>query len=190
MEAIEGSSYDAYVGMVVSDAIEHSRDDNFINECEWLERHGFIRTISLDNVCFKNQHFKICDQYYSVMVSTGAMNNLLRCMSQGEWIWQGNLSLTQAVLMPEQQTDLDYDPANYTALKYISENGLQDAFAEWKQSCETLDDDDEVNALNYLVASKDYPRYLWWSRKGPGIYRYVGWGVMKDYSWKGAQFDD
>ena len=81
MEAIEGSSYDAYVGMVVSDAIEHSRDDNFINECEWLERHGFIRTISLDNVCFKNQHFKICDQYYSVMVQYDAVNKCWTCTS-------------------------------------------------------------------------------------------------------------
>jgi hypothetical protein len=37
--------------------------------------------------------------------------------------------------------------------------------------------------LKFLIENKYYPQYNWWSKKGPGIYRYVGYDVLKHYKW-------
>jgi hypothetical protein len=41
----------------------------------------------------------------------------------------------------------------------------------------------EGNEMDYIINNKYYPQYLWWSKKGPCIYRYVGWDIMKFQKW-------
>ena len=123
------------------------------------------------------------EKCFAVKVATGAIENSVRCMSQGRWIGFDNVDRTEAMLRPEFNYDLDYSLDNYSATAYINEQELGAEMAGWQGGVEG--DSDEDNAIRFLVDTKRYPKYVWWSRKGPGIYRYVGWNVMKDYFWNG-----
>lgn len=115
-------------------------------------------------------------------ITTGSMTRLVQCLSQGPWLWFGNAGSTSAILRPEMD-DPDYDPEAFTPGKFINENNLQDGYQSWLQLHDRQDSQDA--AVEYLIESKSYPQYMWWARKGPGIYRYVGWELMKNYTWDG-----
>lgn len=112
---------------------------------------------------------------------------LVRCMAQGEWIDFTNVANTEAILLPEVNNELTYSLSKYSPITWISENDLTSAYNAWLD--ENRDDtlDAEGNALRWLKETRNFPRYLWWSRKGPGIYRYLGYDVLEDYTWKNSE---
>ncbi len=114
------------------------------------------------------------------------LNNQLRCMAQSKWIDWANVSQTQAILMPEQQEDYDYTIANYTYQGFIEKNGLQSLYADWLASnAGSYNEENEKEMqLCFLIDTHYYSDYLWWSRKGPGIYRYLP--VVQQYTWDGS----
>ena len=116
-------------------------------------------------------------------VGVTPMNNSLRCMAQSKWIDWANINYTQATLMPEPQEDYEYSLENYSYEAYIVENGLQEQYEKWLEESSNSSSSTEELQLNFLIDSKRYSDYLWWSRKGPGIYRYLP--VVQQYSWDG-----
>lgn len=126
----------------------------------------------------------------AVKMPTMAMNSTLRSMVQAPWIGFDNAGSTSAILRPEDQYDLDYDISIYTATSYISENSLDSEYAVWDADVNQGRYSGEEASIRFLMDTRRYPKYAWWSRKGPGIYRYVGWNVMKGYNWNGALFDE
>ena len=125
------------------------------------------------------------DKCLALKIRTGACNAMMRSMSQGYWIGYDNVANTSATLYPEYNSDPDYDLDKYSASAYIGSAGLSEKFAEWQSSHPHEQGDFELLAMEFLVDTKEYPQYMWWSRKGPGIYRYIGWNVIKGYKWKG-----
>ena len=110
-------------------------------------------------------------------------NPLISCMAQGKWIGYNNVANTDAILLPETNNEVDYSLKKYSPLNWIVENNLRDEFTAWLNANNKSSNDD--NALLWLMETGNYPKYLWWSRKGPGIYRYVGYEAIKDSEWKG-----
>lgn len=130
--------------------------------------------------------------------STGAcriMMNLvpkahsIRCMAEGRWIGYDNVANTDALLMPETNNEISYSLSKYSPMKWIAENNLVDAYNAWLSSQDSSATAGNEMALQWIVYTRNYPRYLWWSRKGPGIYRYVGYDVMQNYKWNGSSLD-
>ena len=94
--------------------------------------------------------------------------------SEGEWLDFYNIGETEAVLSPET-TPEDYDLSQYTTAAYISEKGFAPAYSEWLRKNHPVQDKEkeENYRVEFLLAAKQYSLYLKWSRKGPGIYRYL-----------------
>ena len=110
----------------------------------------------------------------------------IRCMAEGRWIGYDNVANTDAILMPETNNEINYSLAKYSPMKWITENDLVDAYNAWLSSQGSSATTGNETALQWIVHTRNYPRYLWWSRKGPGIYRYVGYDVMQNYKWNGS----
>ena len=108
-------------------------------------------------------------------------NAKLRCMAQGKWIGYDNVENTDAILLPETNNEVDYSLNKYSPLNWIAESNYLEEYNTWLNGRDTSNE----NALLWLMETKNYPKYLWWSRKGPGIYRYVGYEAIKDSEWKG-----
>ena len=136
-------------------------------------------------------NIKIKFNYYEQSLGAFMMHlvptaNSIRCMAQGMWIGFDNVSNTEALLLPEVNNEIGYSLEKYSPSKWIYENELDEKYNEWResQSSEFKEKDEEEQALMWIVDTKNYPRYLWWSRKGPGIYRYIGYDILKNYSWQ------
>ena len=110
----------------------------------------------------------------------------IRCMAEGRWIGYDNVANTDAILMPETNNEINYSLSKYSPMKWITENDLVDAYNAWLSSQDSSATTGNETALQWIVYTRNYPRYLWWSRKGPGIYRYVGYDVMQNYKWNGS----
>lgn len=113
--------------------------------------------------------------------------NSIRCMAEGRWIGYDNVANTDAILMPEANNEINYSLSKYSPAKWIAENNLVDAYNAWLSSQDSPSTAGNETALQWIVYTRNYPRYLWWSRKGPGIYRYVGYDVMQNYNWNGSE---
>ena len=113
--------------------------------------------------------------------------NSIRCMAEGRWIGYDNVANTDAILMPEVNNEINYSLSKYSPAKWIVENNLVDAYNAWLSSQGSSATAGNETALQWIVYTRNYPRYLWWSRKGPGIYRYVGYDVMQNYNWNGSE---
>ena len=125
---------------------------------------------------------------YAVKIKSSSMNNIVQNLAQGEWISMQNIANTQALMKPQSNNDTEYSMESYTAEQYIISNNLNEDYSQWKNSYEQSSElTQEQLQLVYLVQNKLYPKYIWWSRKGAGIYRYVGYDILKDYEWKSEQ---
>ena len=126
--------------------------------------------------------------YYGIKLCIHARNQINQSLSQAPWISFDNINNTDALMTPQMLTDLSYDVNNYTPDRFIQENDLYSDYQTWLEGQESTDYDQMQMKLRYIVQSKYYPKYNWWSKKGSGIYRYLGWDIIKDYSWQGDQF--
>ena len=124
----------------------------------------------------------------AVKIPTEAINNEIACISQSPWVGFDNVGGTTALLRPEDQYDLDYSIEKYSAMEYIKENEISVEYAVWDANNNQGQYTEEESAIRFLIDTYRYPQYIWWSRKGPGIYRYVGYDVIKGYSWNGDSF--
>ena len=122
--------------------------------------------------------------YMMLIVPT---NNVIRCMAQGRWIGYDNVANTDAILLPEANNEIDYSLAKYSPFNWVYENGLDEEYNEWLNGYEGTAQDANGRALEWIVETGKYPEYVWWSRKGSGIYRYVGYDILKSYSWRGSE---
>jgi hypothetical protein len=124
-----------------------------------------------------------------IMMNLVPKTNSIRCMAEGRWIGYDNVANTDALLMPETNNEINYSLSKYSPMKWISENNLVDAYNAWLSSHDSSAATGNEMALQWIVYTRNYPRYLWWSRKGPGIYRYVGYDVMQNYKWNGSSLE-
>lgn len=129
----------------------------------------------------------------AVMIKAMPIAHSIRCMAEGKWIGYDNVANTEAMLKPEINNEVEYSLSKYLPTKWIAENHLTEAYNEWlhgQDSSSIASESTTSLALQWLKWSRNYPRYLWWSRKGPGIYRYVGYDMLKNYTWMGSTKGD
>lgn len=125
-------------------------------------------------------------EIFAVKIPTRATNNVIDYLLQGLWIDYLNVSQTTAVLQPQVNINQNYNVVDYTYSNFIWYNNLTEEYEEWlkkKSSSSSSSSQTNDQYLKYLfvIENKYYPKYLWWSRKGNGIYKYVGWNIMKRY---------
>ena len=94
--------------------------------------------------------------------------------SEGEWIDFHNAAETSAELSPENPPE-DYDPGDYTAGLFIASHELQEAYDQWLRTAHPVPEagQEENYRIEFLLNCKQYSVYLKWSRRGPGVYRYL-----------------
>ena len=136
-------------------------------------------------------------QYPAYRVYARPAQDTVECISQAEWIWHGNVSDTEAMLDPER-TAVAYDPSDYPPSRYLEEQSLMGEYEAWRSASSSssavdanpyFPENDEYDMTLFLKETDRYPQYLWWAMRGPGIYRYLGWGIVKDYRWSGDYAD-
>lgn len=135
------------------------------------------------------QHSPVIDQSTGecrIMMNLVPKANSICCMAEGRWIGYDNVANTDALLMPEDNNEINYSLSKYSPMKWIVENNLVDAYDAWLSSQDSSATEGNEMALRWIAYTRNYPRYLWWSRKGPGIYRYVGYDAMQNYKWNGS----
>lgn len=112
--------------------------------------------------------------------------NVSRCMAQGEWIGYDNVANTEALLLPESNNEIGYSLERYSPTNWIIENGIYASFTSWMTANDIHPETTsklQEKAIEWLIETRNYPRYLWWSRKGAGIYRYLGYNALSGYVW-------
>lgn len=136
--------------------------------------------------------FKLDENYLNGVTVLGIMKlmepyaNASRCMAQGEWIGYDNVANTEALLLPESNHEIGYSLDKYSPTNWIMENGIYDSFTTWMADNDIHPETTNAlmgEAIEWLIETRNYPRYLWWSRKGAGIYRYLGYDMLSGYSW-------
>ena len=105
-------------------------------------------------------------------------------MAQSKWIEFNNINNTQAMLIPSN-FDVNYDINNYTVQKYLSQNNdIYNEYHTWINAHQELKTyNEQTKMLKFLIENKYYPKYLWWSRKGYCIYKYIGYHLINKYKW-------
>lgn len=151
--------------------------------------NGYNKDFRLPVGILRFQFFSKAKNYGAIKIKSVPVNNYIRCLSQGPWIDFYNVSETSAYIEPEKISDLEYNMNNYTASDFLAKENLMDMFNDWYNSLseqERLNFQNDENAyLQFLRATKKIGDYLWWSKKGPGVYRYLK--LVKNYSYLGGE---
>ena len=113
----------------------------------------------------------------AAMIITYPVNNYIRCLAQAKWIDFYNVDDTEALIFPETLEDTNYNVSNYTMSDFLIKENLFESYNEWYNS---LPDEekkkyktDDAGFIQFLSLIQRLGDYLWWSRKGPGVYRYL-----------------
>lgn len=152
-----------------------SKNNLYCIKLDWRYYNNYVNEIYTDK-------YKSC---YAIKVLTQPVNQVTQCLAQGKWIEFDNINNTQALFKPENY-DCNYDLLNYSASNYIIEKDLINEYMEWIQLPENQDAQNltqQESMIKFLIKNHYYPKYLWWSRQGPCIYKYIGWHILHKYQW-------
>lgn len=119
------------------------------------------------NIIFKSEEEPI-----AVKLPFFVDNGFKDIRSEGEWIDFYNVKDTEAWLHPEDE-DEEYDPSDYGLERYLIENELYIQYISWLNEQHPEEPSSEKMMTEFLLLTKRYSLYLKWSKKGPGIYRYL-----------------
>ena len=113
----------------------------------------------------------------AAMIITYPVNNYIRCMAQAKWIDFYNVGDTEALISPEALDSIDYNLENYSIDVFMIEKELIEGYNEWYNSLPQEEKrkyyNNDAGFVKFLSVSQRLGDYLWWSRKGPGVYRYL-----------------
>lgn len=153
---------------------------------------GYTRVIPASSNGGVYARFKLYDfqmegvNVLGIMKNMEPQANVSRCMAQGEWIDYNNVANTEALLLPEINNEIGYSLERYSPINWIMENDIYTSFTTWMVDNDIHPETSNAlveKAIEWLIETRNYPRYLWWSRKGAGIYRYLGYDALSGYSW-------
>ena len=124
-----------------------------------------------------------------VKISSHPVNNYIRCLSQAPWIDFYNVANTEAIIYPEILDDTNYKLTNYKYSDYMLQEDLFEAYNEWLGSLPQEEkmkyaNDYDASYLAFLTVTQKLGNYMWWSRKGNGVYRHLN--ILKKMDYNGA----
>ena len=147
----------------------------------------------LPNGLLRFQWFDTTSNIPVVKISSHPVNNYIRCLSQAPWIDFYNVANTEAIIYPETLEDTEYKLTNYKYSDFMLEEELFDAYNEWfdalpQEEKEKYEDNYDASYVAFLTAIQRLGDYMWWSRKGNGVYRHLN--ILKEMDYNGATEKD